>query len=408
MRLTPFSAQRGLPFHWRPSPATIRRRSLSGKSLFVMLPDFSSAAFLRRSLIVLSFFAAASLSCFVLYKAADSAGLRLPESFDPSFRLRYVSPSVANDSTAMSSTTVSDKYKLERVLKNAAMKDGTVILTTLNEAWAAPNSIIDLFLESFRIGYGTRKLLNHLVIIALDEKAFSRCLVVHNHCFSLFTEGVNFSQEAYFMTPDYLKMMWRRIDFLRSVLEMGYNFVFTDADIMWFRDPFPRFYLDADFQIACDQFLGSSYDLENRPNGGFSFVRSNNRSIEFYKFWHSSREVYPGYHDQDVLNIIKYDAFLIDIELKMRFLNTANFGGFCEPSKDLNQVCTMHANCCVGMGNKVHDLKVMLEDWKQYMSLPPSLKRSSISSWRVPQNCSVESIHHSESPQKSVEQAGED
>ncbi|XP_028079965.1 uncharacterized protein At4g15970-like [Camellia sinensis] len=408
MRLKPFSAQRALPFHRRPSPATIRRRSLSGKSLFVMLPDFSSAAFLRRSLIVLSFFAAASLSCFVLYKAADSAGLRLPESFDPSFRLRYVSPSVADDSTAMSSTTVSDKYKLERVLKNAAMKDGTVILTTLNEAWAAPNSIIDLFLESFRIGYGTRKLLNYLVIIALDEKAFSRCLVVHNHCFSLFTEGVNFSQEAYFMTPDYLKMMWRRIDFLRSVLEMGYNFVFTDADIMWFRDPFPRFYLDADFQIACDQFLGSSYDLENRPNGGFSFVRSNNRSIEFYKFWHSSREAYPGYHDQDVLNIIKYDAFLIDIELKMRFLNTANFGGFCEPSKDLNQVCTMHANCCVGMGNKVHDLKVMLEDWKQYMSLPPSLKRSSISSWRVPQNCSVESIHHSESPQKSVEQAGED
>ncbi|CAL5339134.1 unnamed protein product [Camellia sinensis] len=408
MRLKPFSAQRGLPFHRRPSPATIRRRSLSGKSLFVMLPDFSSAAFLRRSLIVLSFFAAASLSCFVLYKAADSAGLRLPESFDPSFRLRYVSPSVADDSTAMSSTTVSDKYKLERVLKNAAMKDGTVILTTLNEAWAAPNSIIDLFLESFRIGYGTRKLLNHLVIIALDEKAFSRCLVVHNHCFSLFTEGANFSQEAYFMTPDYLKMMWRRIDFLRSVLEMGYNFVFTDADIMWFRDPFPRFYLDADFQIACDQFLGSSYDLENRPNGGFSFVRSNNRSIEFYKFWHSSREAYPGYHDQDVLNIIKYDAFLIDIELKMRFLNTANFGGFCEPSKDLNQVCTMHANCCVGMGNKVHDLKVMLEDWKQYMSLPPSLKRSSMSSWRVPQNCSVESIHRSESPQKSVEQAGED
>ncbi|KAL6958553.1 hypothetical protein U1Q18_048890, partial [Sarracenia purpurea var. burkii] len=160
-----------------------------------------------------------------------------------------------------------------------------------------------------------------------------------------------------------------------------------DADIMWFRDPFPRFYLDADFQIACDHFSGSSYALENNPNGGFNFVRSNNRSIEFYKFWYSSREVYPGYHDQDVLNRIKYDSFLVDIELKMQFLNTANFGGFCEPSKDLNQVCTMHANCCFGLGNKLHDLKVALEDWKLYMSLPPILKRSSISSWRVPQNC---------------------
>lgn len=107
------------------------------------------------------------------------------------------------------------------------MKDNTVILTTLNEAWAAPNSVIDLFLESFRIGERTRWLLNHLVIVSLDQKAFSRCMVLHFHCFALVTEGVDFSREAYFMTPDYLRMMWRRIDFLRSVLEMGYNFVFT-------------------------------------------------------------------------------------------------------------------------------------------------------------------------------------
>lgn len=119
------------------------------------------------------------------------------------------------------------------MLKNAAMNDETVILTTLNEAWAAPNSIIELFLESFRTGEGTRKLLNHLVIVALDEKAFSRCLVLHAHCYALVTEGVDFSQEAYFMTPDYLKMMWRRIDFLRSVLEMGYNFVFTVCSLSY-------------------------------------------------------------------------------------------------------------------------------------------------------------------------------
>lgn len=107
------------------------------------------------------------------------------------------------------------------------MQDKTVILTTINAAWAAPNSIIDLFLESFRIGEQTRKLMSHLVIVALDRKAFSRCLILHTHCFPLITEGVDFSNEAYFMTPEYLKMMWSRINFLTSVLELGYNFVFT-------------------------------------------------------------------------------------------------------------------------------------------------------------------------------------
>lgn len=103
-----------------------------------------------------------------------------------------------------------------------------MILTTLNEAWAAPGSVLDLFFESFEIGEGTSKLLKHLVIIALDAKAYSRCREVHKHCFNLETKGSDFSGgEAYFMTRSYLKMMWRRIDFLRSVLEMGYSFVFT-------------------------------------------------------------------------------------------------------------------------------------------------------------------------------------
>lgn len=165
------------------------------------------------------------------------------------------------------------------------------------------------------------------------------------------------------------------------------GFFLQDADIMWLRDPFPQFYLDADFQIACDHFNGSSDDVQNRPNGGFNYVKSNNRSIEFYKFWYSSHETYPEYHDQDVLNIIKFHPFIMDIGLKMKFLDTAYFGGLCEPSKDLNLVCTMHANCCYGLDSKLHDLRIMLQDWKQYMSLPPSLKRLSILSWTVPQNC---------------------
>ncbi|PKI54861.1 hypothetical protein CRG98_024744 [Punica granatum] len=295
------------------------------------------------------------------------------------------------------------EYKLEKVLKAAAMKDGTVILTTLNEAWAVPGSIFDLFLESFRIGDDTRRLLKHLVVIALDMKAFQRCLAVHSHCFALVTEGVDFSSEAYFMTADYLKMMWRRIDFLSTVLDMEYNFVFTDADVMWFRDPFPQFFIDVDFQIACDHYTGDSEDMENRPNGGFNYVQSNNRSIEFYKFWYSSRETYPGYHDQDVFNFIKYDTFVTEIGLKIRFLDTAYFGGFCEPSEDLNQVCTMHANCCVGLDSKIHDLRILLQDWKRYSSLPPTLKRSLITSWRVPQNCSLDSLRQYDVPMNNTQ-----
>ncbi|XP_071723797.1 uncharacterized protein At4g15970-like [Rutidosis leptorrhynchoides] len=288
-------------------------------------------------------------------------------------------------------------HELERVLKNTSMADKTVIITTLNEAWAEPGSLLDLFLESFKIGKGTMKLLNHLVIVSLDRKAHDRCLNVHHNCYKL-DVGNNVSGEAYFMTPSYLEMMWKRIEFLTVVLKLGYNFVATDTDIMWLQDPFPRFFPNADFQIACDHYHGNPHDRNNDPNGGFTFVKSNKHTISFYNYWYASRSSYPGQHDQDVLNRIKRSLFIAEIGLKMVFLDTANFAGFCERSNDFRNVCTMHANCCLGLHNKIVDLKLVLEDWRKFSVLPPGDDEVQASlSWRAPRNCTKLGMHTSHS-----------
>ncbi|XP_058103713.1 uncharacterized protein At4g15970-like isoform X2 [Magnolia sinica] len=277
--------------------------------------------------------------------------------------------------------------EMAKVLRNAARMDRTVILTTVNEAWAAPNSIFDLFLESFRIGEGTSDLLRHLVIIAMDQKAFDRCRFIHSHCFSLATKGVDFSGEKRFMTADYLKMMWRRIRFLQSVLELGYHFVFTGADVMWFRNPLPHFTSAADITIACDIFSGNSSDLNNRANGGFYYVRANSFTIQLYKYWYMERKLYPGHHDQDVFNIIKHHQFIYQMGLEIKFLDTAYFGGCYQKSADLNKVCTMHANCCVGIERKLHDLTLVLEDWRNFTALSMEERGLKKASWRAPSKC---------------------
>ncbi|KAK4490877.1 hypothetical protein RD792_001592 [Penstemon davidsonii] len=231
-----------------------------------------------------------------------------------------------------------------------------------------------------------------------DEKKHHHRYFFHSLVVLLFTiftvaclvriQGVDFSGETQYMTPDYLEMMWKRTDFLRQVVETGYNFIFTDADIMWFRNPFPHFHLDTNFQIACDKFNGNPWDMKNAPNGGFIYVKSSNQTIEFYKFWIKSREVDPRKNEQDVLNRIKFDPFVRkNIGVEIKFLDTVCFGGFCQPSKDLNLVCTMHSNCCIGLDNKIHDLKIMLEDWRKYMSLSESERRSQPTTWSVPQYC---------------------
>ncbi|CAL1354575.1 unnamed protein product [Linum trigynum] len=155
---------------------------------------------------------------------------------------------------------------------------------------------------------------------------------------------------------------------------------------MWFRNPFPRFYKDADFQIACDQYTGrrgdgSSTDRRNRPNGGFTFVRSNVRTLQFYQFWYHARQSFPGMHDQDVLNKIKFDALLDAIGLNVWFLDTAYFGRFCEPARNHARQLLRRA------GPQDPRPQRRAWDWKHYMSLPADSRGSASFTWRAPQRC---------------------
>ncbi|KAG1330910.1 Glycosyltransferase [Cocos nucifera] len=307
---------------------------------------------------------------------------------------------------------------LLRVLRNATMNDRTVILTTLNEAWAKPNSVLDLFFESFHIGEQTEQLLNHLVILAMDPKAFERCKSVHPHCYFLTTEGVDFTGEKRYMSQDYVKMVWRRLEFFRIILELGYNFLFTvaqffhsfalnsqfliinnllsnmDMDVMWLRNPFSHFSSNADITFSTDGFNGDPTDINNWPNNGFLYVRSCDQTIEFYKYWCLAKSLYPGDNEQTVLNKIKrYNVARINH--RIRFLDTAYFGGFCQPSKDFNKVCTMHANCCIGIDNKLHDLKIVLADWKNYTSRTAEERERGGFSWRIPDKCIIKNLKRS-------------
>ncbi|KAL0700249.1 hypothetical protein Bca4012_056371 [Brassica carinata] len=242
----------------------------------------------------------------------------------------------------------------------------TVIVTLMNQAWAEPNSTFDLFLEGFRIGNGTERLLRHIVVVCLDDKAYSRCLEVFPHrCFFLRTTGIDFSSEKRFMAGDYLRMMWRRTQFLGSLLKLGYNFLFTDMDTIWLRDPFPRLAVDVDFQIACDFFFNGNFtDRHNAANGGFKMVMANNRTVDFYNYWYKSRLRFRRRNEQEVLNWIKGDRYVNKIGLTMRFIGTTDVGNFCQRNWDITKVCVMHGNCCIGQGNKLMDLRQVIEDWK--------------------------------------------
>ncbi|CAF2041508.1 unnamed protein product [Brassica rapa subsp. trilocularis] len=225
--------------------------------------------------------------------------------------------------------------ELERVLMNAAMEDKTVIITALNEAWVAPNSMFDLFLESFHIGIGTEKYLKHVIGVCVDNKAYERCLHLHPHCYLInATDYDQLSGPNNYMTPGYLKLVWRRMEFLREVLALGCRYLVVSRSISSI--------------LSRRRFSDRVRPLQGK----------------LLKWRFRGR----GKHDQEVFNLIKRDPFVDQIGIKMRFLDTLHIGTFCEPSKDVNVVNTMHADCCKGLNNKVSYLNAVLRDWKQYLS----------------------------------------
>ncbi|KAE8696916.1 hypothetical protein F3Y22_tig00110637pilonHSYRG00236 [Hibiscus syriacus] len=264
------------------------------------------------------------------------------------------------------------KDELELALEGASMPNKTVIIAVVNRAYVeqtvdAETTMLDLFLESFWLGEDTRPLLDHLLLVTVDQTAHDRCVFKRLRCYRLETEGVDFGGEKVYMSREFIKMMWRRTLFLLDVLKRGYNFIFTDTDVMWLRNPFVKLGLNGteDLQISVDKYYGDPRPDHNFINTGFYHIRSNNKTIALFDRWYSLKDNSTRRKEQDVLLDLLRHGIVAEFDLRVMFLETRHFSGFCEDSRDVGAVTTVHANCCRHIGAKVRDLTAVLRDWKR-------------------------------------------
>ncbi|KAM0844776.1 hypothetical protein ACQ4PT_056821 [Festuca glaucescens] len=267
---------------------------------------------------------------------------------------------------------------LAELLPKVATDDGTVIITSVNDAFATPGSLLDLFRGSFHDGEGIAHLLNHTLIVALDPGA------VHPHCYHLEVAAANVSSASRIMTKSYLEIVWVKLSLQQRVLQLGYNYLFTDVDILWFRNPFRHINLYADMAVSTGRFKGDTESLASYPNTGFYYVRSTNCTVEMLRQWRAAKSRFPPDHDQFIFNEIKAELATGELQIKFVFLDPVRFDGFCQHHSKIDTVCTMHTNCCIGLETKVHDLMNVANDWKNYMNLTLSERRTGKNRWKVP------------------------
>nr|XP_009402108.2 PREDICTED: uncharacterized protein At1g28695-like [Musa acuminata subsp. malaccensis] len=125
-------------------------------------------------------------------------------------------------------TEITPKDELEAALEGVAMENRTLIIAILNKAYVEQNAMLDLFLQSLGEGEDTEFLVDHLLFVAVDQRAFNRCRTLELHCYNLVTEGVDFSKEVFYMSDAFNNMMWRRTLFLGDGENNEQNMTYDD------------------------------------------------------------------------------------------------------------------------------------------------------------------------------------
>ncbi|GAB2269777.1 hypothetical protein Dimus_004696 [Dionaea muscipula] len=313
----------------------------------------------------------AGVALLSLWNPTASGSFRFSQCFSPS-------SSYNHDDQNHVSAGRPKHDELEAALEKVSISiEGSkiVVITVVNKAYAE-GEMLDLFLESFWVGEGTRELIQHLLVVAVDQVAYERCLFRGLRCYRLEQgeEDVDFRGEKVFMSDEFIEMMWRRTLFLLRVLKNGYSFIFTDTDVMWLRNPFKVLINEAaaDIQFSTDRYNGNPKSELNPLNTGFYYVRSNNRTVALFEKWYGQKDSSRGHKEQDVLQNLVRSGSLRELNITASFLDTNRFSGFCQNSNDFRSVITVHSNCCRFISAKVADLNRVLVDWTKFKESPPN------------------------------------
>ncbi|CAF1322103.1 unnamed protein product [Rotaria sp. Silwood1] len=83
---------------------------------------------------------------------------------------------------------------------------------------------------------------------------------------------------ANFRSPNFNRISIAKIIAVRIILELGYNVLFSDADIAWMQNPV--LFLPTDVDLAIQSNTETHlFPLGHEANTGFYFLKSNNRSM---------------------------------------------------------------------------------------------------------------------------------
>lgn len=158
---------------------------------------------------------------------------------------------------------------------------------------------------------------------------------------------------------------------------------------MWLRNPVSHIPDKKELVIACYFYSVDPPSISKVEEGGFFYLKANEISLEYFKYWELQKVLYPNSQNESLCEAAVTYPSLETFGVRTEYLEESHFNGFCQPRRNMSQIVTIRANCCDSVQSKVHDMKLLLEDWRHFTELTTeetSVQGSSFA-WRAPSKC---------------------
>ncbi|XP_022081086.1 UDP-D-xylose:L-fucose alpha-1,3-D-xylosyltransferase 1-like [Acanthaster planci] len=231
-------------------------------------------------------------------------------------------------------------------LENIQKRPGVVLLTTVNAAFL--DVTVNMLLSIRRL-----QLCVNTTIIAEDRVVFEFLRRKSEgdpgiHVVLTDTGEVDSRAIPRKDRHAYYGFMNKRMGYTLGLLERGWDVLFSDGDLFWFRDPFPHFQGDFDMCLR-----GWDYPVRLQKTvfcAGFIYLRPTNATLKFVRTWvevmRSNRRKGRVVSDQTVMNGLLHQDQPVHVDIKPLHPNLFPWGSqFFDPSWQQENYSTvvMHA-----------------------------------------------------------------
>eukprot|EP00270_Netrium_digitus_P013096 TRINITY_DN4325_c0_g2_i3.p1 TRINITY_DN4325_c0_g2~~TRINITY_DN4325_c0_g2_i3.p1 ORF type:complete len:412 (+),score=100.31 TRINITY_DN4325_c0_g2_i3:176-1411(+) len=182
---------------------------------------------------------------------------------------------------------------------------------------------------------------------------------------------------AYFGSEEFYDIVLRRPMYIEALLELGYDVIYSDTDLLWLKDPFPYFQGDFDIILnvdAKDNFALSINSTALLDNTGKDLCtcllvcHPNPHTLEIVKRWIGNMveegRRHNGDSDQGRFNDVIREAIDKDrLDVRIGILPQQKFANGWEyfdedwPKESREKAVVAHRNFIAGKENKINSLK---------------------------------------------------